>query len=252
MPGWRSAVWRWLFWLGLGALWELASRRGVVSAVLLPAPSQIVASLLKLLALPDFYQDLGYSLGVFGGGLFLATCLGTLIGILGGAWPTAWRLLSPFLLVASALPKVALMPLFILWLGIGPKGGVALTALMAGFPIILSVYSGYQALEGELIEMARAFGARPPLLIFSLVLPGTLPYLFSGLKVGVNYAMVAVIIAEFFASGRGIGHRMLLYMSNFQVGQFFACLSLIAAFSLLCSTVIAHIERRLLHWRGSQ
>lgn len=248
----RSTFLLWFFWIVLGGLWELACRRGLVSAVLLPAPSRIVASLITLLALPDFYRDLGYSLGVFGLGLVLATCLGTLIGLLGGFFPLLWRLLSPVLLVTSALPKVALMPLLILWLGIGPKSGVALTALMAGFPVILSVYAGFQALERELIEMARAFGARPPLLIFSLVLPGMLPYLFSGLKVGVNYALVAVIIAEFFASGRGLGHRMLMYMSNFQVCQFFACLSLIAALSVFFFTVIARVERRLLHWRSVQ
>jgi len=97
--------------------------------------------------------------------------------------------------------------------------------------------------------VARAFHAGRWMTLRSVILPGILPHLLGGLRVGVNYAMVGVLVSEFFASSRGVGYRMMLYMSNFEIDAFFVCLVLVAAFSLLCSGVLHWLSLRFQAWR---
>ena len=247
-PGsWLSVLAVALFFLA----WEGVSRLGWVSPVLLSSPTRIAAAGYRLLGTGVLQADLAFTLKVFGLSVVVATFAGTGLGLAIGYSPTVYRLLHPFIVAVNSLPKIVLMPLIVLWLGIGMSANVFLGALMASFPVIISTYTGVLSLERDFVLVARAFGASRPTLLRTIVLPGVTPYLLSGLRVGVNYAMVGVLISEFFASSRGVGYRMVMYMSNFEVEQFFVCLVLVAGFTLLVTGLLHALESRVHGWRPS-
>jgi NitT/TauT family transport system permease protein len=230
---------------GFITLWEIASRLSWINPVLVSSPTRVLRAGAALLREPTLGADLAYSLQVFSLAMLLATAVGLTLGLLIGYSRLAHGVVHPFIVVFNALPKVALLPLVVLWVGIGRPAGVLLATLMAAFPVIIATSSGLRALERDYVLVARAFGATPWFLVQSVVLPGVSPYLVSGLRVGVNYALVGVILAEFFASSRGIGYRMLVSMANFEVDAFFVCLSLVGAFALSLTLLLQRIERKL-------
>ena len=244
MKRWPSLA----LFVGLAALWELVSRTGWANPVLVSSPSRIARAAAAMLRSPELAADLAYSFQVFALALVLAVALGTGTGLLIGWSSLAHRLVHPFVIALNAIPKIALMPLIVLWLGIGRPSGVFLAALMASFPVVIATSAGLRAIEREHVVVARAFGASPTFLIRSVVLPGVLPYLVSGLRVGINYALVGVILAEFFAASRGIGYRMLATMQNFEVDAFFVCLLLVAAFALFMTALLRALETRMHAW----
>jgi NitT/TauT family transport system permease protein len=243
---WASA----LLALGLCLVWELAVRFGLADPVLVSSPSRIAIAARRLLAAPALGADLVYSLQVFVIAITIAALGGAALGLWIGWSRLAHRLLHPIVVALNAVPKIALMPLIVLWFGIGRPAGVFLAALMASFPVIIATSVGLSALEREHVLVARAFGAGRMLTLRSVILPGVLPYLVSGLRVGVSYALVGLLIAEFFASSRGIGYRMIAYMSNFEVDAFFVCLLLIAGFALGCTAILRALEARMQAWRA--
>lgn len=235
--------------LALFGSWELAARTGLVNPVLVSSPSRIALAARSVGSTRALWTDVAYSLQIFAVALAIAATLGTAIGLLIGWSPIAHRLLHPLVVSLNAVPKIALMPLVVLWFGIGKPAGVFLAALMASFPVIIATSTGLAALERDHVLVARAFGASRGFTLKSVVLPGVLPYLVSGLRVGVSYALVGLLVAEFFASSRGIGYRMLAHMSSFEVDAFFVCLLLVAALSLACTAALRAIEARMQAWR---
>lgn len=229
--------------------WELSVRLGGVDPVLVSSPSRIAAAAPEVLGSPRFVDDASYSLSVFATAVVLATAIGAPVGLLMGYSRIAYRLLHPLVVAFNALPKVALMPLIVLWVGLGRPAGVLLATLMASFPVLIATASGLEALEREHVQMARAFGAGRGLLLRRVVLPGVTPYLVSGLRVGVTYALVGVILAEFFAASRGLGYRMVVTMQNFEVDAFFVCLIVVALVAVAATAALRALERRLQAWR---
>jgi ABC-type nitrate/sulfonate/bicarbonate transport system permease component len=229
--------------------WELASRFGLVEPVLVSSPLRISAAGWQMLTTPEIYPDLGFTLAVFTLSVILGVVVGTLAGLALGTSSTLYQALNPFVVATNALPKIVLMPLIVLWLGVGFSANVFLGAVMASFPILVSTFSGVRSLEQEYMVLARSFGASRWTVARSIILPGVLPYVLSGLRVGVNYALVGALIGEFFASDRGVGYRMNLYMANFEVDRFFVCLVLVAVFAVCCTWVVHRLERRVERWR---
>jgi NitT/TauT family transport system ATP-binding protein len=143
------------------------------------------------------------------------------------------------------------MPLVVLWLGIGMSANLFLGAFMASFPIIIGTYTGVSCLERDFTLLAKSFGASRRQTLLTIVLPGLTPYVLSGLRLGVNYAMVGILIAEFFASSRGLGYRMVLYMSNFEIAYFFVCMVIVVVLTLVSTSVVYGIEHFVQAWRPS-
>jgi len=241
-------------WLSVAAVvvfllaWEGVARLELVSPVLLSSPTRIAATLPGLLGGP-LLADAAHTLAAYGLSLAVAVTGGTAVGLLIGWSPTAYAVLNPFVVGFHSLPKIVLVPLVVLWLGIGLPANVFLGAMMAAFPILTGAFSGLRALEGDLLLLARAFGAGRLATLRTVVLPGVLPYVLAGLRVGVNYAMVGVLIAEFYASSRGVGYRMVVFMANFEIDPFFASLVLVAGFMVAVTGVVHALERRARAWR---
>ena len=229
--------------------WELACRLEVVSPVLLSSPTRVLAKGATLLSAGAIYADLGFTLAVFALSVVVGIVAGTCLGLALGISSTIYQALNPFVVASNALPKIVLMPLIVLWVGVGMSANVLLGSIMASFPIIVSTFAGVRQLEAEYMTLARSFGASNGMIARSIVLPGVLPYVLSGLRVGINNALVGALIGEFFASDRGVGYRMLLAMSNFEVDAFFVYLCLVALFAVACTWVVQRIERWVERWR---
>ncbi len=230
-------------------VWEGVCRAELVSRVLLVAPSRIAVAGVEMLGLASVRADIGHTLAAFAASLAIALVGGAGVGLLIGWSPVARQVLQPFVVTFHALPKVVLMPLILLWVGFGLGASVFLGAMMAAFPVLTSVAAGVGALEADLLVLARAFGAPRRLTVRAIVLPGLAPFLVSGLRVGISYAMVGVLIAELAGSGRGVGHLMLLFLETFEIERLFAAMTLVAGLTLAATGAVGVLERRLGRWR---
>ncbi len=235
--------------LVLLSAWEALDRGGLISPVLFSSPWRMVLSSIDLLGSGRINDDLLTTLVGFLLAFAAATVLGTIAGIGIGYSRILYSLFHPYIVALNALPKIVLMPLVILWFGLGLPSKVFLGGVMAGFPIVVSTHTGVRSLDREHIQLARAFRASRRRILRSVILPSIAPYVLSGMRVGINYAMVGVLIVEFFASGKGVGYRMVLYTQNFQIDRFFVLLVLVVAFTLGCTAAVQRLERRLGAWR---
>jgi NitT/TauT family transport system permease protein len=229
--------------------WEAAYQANLVNPVFFSAPSRIVSATRDVLESGTLIEDLSITLTAYAISILIAAVIGVLVGLTTGVSDLAYRVLNPFIVSLNALPKIVLMPMVLLWFGLGLSSKVFLGALMAGFPIIVNVQSGMHNLERDHIMLARSFGASKIVILRSIVLPSLVPYLLAGLRVGVTYAMVGVLIVEFFASSAGIGYRMVLTTQNFQIDAFFVLLIVVIAIILGCTSIIKLAEKHFGRWR---
>lgn len=236
---------------GFLSIWEILDRVGVIDPVLMSSPSRIASAATVLIGGGVLNDDLLFTVKVLALSLLCAVVLGTLIGYAVGRSQRAYQVLNPFIVVANSLPKIVLMPLVVLWFGIGLRANVFLSFLMASFPILVATYTGVRSLERDYIVLARSFGASRYFQTRTIVLPGLVPYILSGLRVAISYAMVGALIAEFFASSQGIGYRMTVFMANFQVDYFFVCMAVVACITLVLTGIVNRLEKRLQAWRPS-
>lgn len=240
------------FWISAAALaaaWEAACRSGLVSPTLLASPSEVLRAALVLASSSEARADLAVTLAAYLSSLVLGGLLGALLGAAMGASRAADRLIDPYVTAANAVPKIALMPLVVLWFGLGFKPALFLGTVMALFPVAVSVRAGMRALERDLVLLARAFGAGPRVLWLSVIAPGLVPHFLSAWRVAANYALVGVLIVEFFACDRGLGYRMVAYSANFQTAPFMALLLLSMALALAVSGLLRLLEERASTWR---
>jgi len=232
-------------------LWEAAGRLGWIDPVLLAYPSSILREAGVLFGGGELWGDTLFTLRVFALGFAIAAVAGTAVGFAIGYSTATHEVLGPFIVVVNALPKIVLMPLIVLWLGIGPAANIFLGALMASFPILIAVRAGIRSLDPDLIRLGRVYGASRSLMLRRVVLPAITPFLLSGARVAISYCMVGVLIAEFFGANRGLGYRMILYSANFRIPAFFVCIVTVAVVTLCLTAVVHALERRAEGWRPS-
>ena len=231
------------------ALWEAAGRGGLVNPVLLSTPTRILAEAWSMAASPGLWRDFVSTFSVFGAALALALVVGTALGLGMAVSHSMERILNPFVVALNAAPKIALMPLVVLWCGIGWPSKLCLGTLMGAFPIIVGVYAGVKSLERDYVLLARAYGAPPGLILRKVLLPGVVPAILSSLRVALNYALVGVLIVEFFAADSGVGHRMVVASADFRVDSFFALLMLLMGCALVLSEAVGALEKLIVTWR---
>lgn len=232
-------------------VWEASCRLGWVSPVLLSSPSAILAEARTSLLSGRWNDDLAMTLSAFALGFAVATVAGTLAGVAMGVSKTLYHLVDPYVVAMNALPKVVLCPLVMLWFGTGMSARVFLGAVMAAFPIIASTVTGVQSIDRDHVLLVRACRGSRWVVFKDVLLPSIAPFVLSGMRVGVNYTMVGVLVVEFFASSSGVGYRLNAYSQNFQGEQFFVLLFLVVAFVLALSGAIRLAEVRLGGWRNS-
>jgi NitT/TauT family transport system permease protein len=245
----RRQLYAWSPWLvsaGLFVAWETVCRLFQIPTFLLPAPSDAVAAIVQFW--PAIWLNASHTLITTMAGFAIAVAFGIGLGVLVGASPLAYRALNPILVGFNSLPKVALVPIFVLWFGIGAVPAILTAFLVAFFPISVNVATGIATMEPELTDVLRSLGASKLDLLVKVGLPRSMPYFFASLKVSITFAFVGTVISESIASNVGIGYLMLSASSTFKVPLVFAALLVIAAMGVLMYAAALLPERRYTAW----
>jgi NitT/TauT family transport system permease protein len=244
----------WLLSALLLAGWQLASMRSGISHAILPAPSEVWHAFVQYRsALAEHALHTVVTSLI---GFFLALVGGVLLGLAVGAWPIVYSGVYPLLVAFNAIPKVALLPLFVLWCGIGALPAILTAFSLAFFPIVVNVATGLATIEPEMEDVMRALGARRDEILLKVGIPRSLPYLFASLKVAITLAFVGSVISETVASNEGIGVLMMAASSRFEVSLVFAGIIVIAVLAVGFYGICGLVESRMAHWafraRGGQ
>jgi NitT/TauT family transport system permease protein len=226
--------------------WEVLCLIFNVSDIVLPRPSQILITLWTRFpaiwphAVQTLYTTLvGFALGII---------IGVLLGILIGSSRLAYDVAYPLLVGFSSIPKVAVVPIFVLWFGAGTVPAVLTAMIMCIFPIVVNVATGLAATEPELQDVMRTLRATKWEILWNIGLPRTMPYFFASLKVAATLAFVGAVISETVASNRGIGNLMMIASSSFDVPLVFAGLFILAALGVALYAGFSLIEGRVTGW----
>ena len=232
------------------ALWEGLVRLFKVPVFILPAPSQVIVTiveqwwyLLSQLAITTFAAGLGLVMAV-------------VFGLAAGAAITASRLvdrmLTPWLVIAHAVPKVVIAPLFLVWFGFGLQSEMFFVVAFTFFPVIVNTVTGLKSADPEQILMVRAMGATPTQVLRKIQFPSALPSICAGIKLAVTLAPVGAVIGEFVASNKGLGHLLIRAVGDMDTPLAFAAVTVFSIFGVLLWRLAEWGERRVLPWHPSQ
>jgi NitT/TauT family transport system permease protein len=239
-------------WIALAivlALWQLAGSTGWVNPLFLPAPSAIVVASYKLALSGALWQHLGWSVMRIGTGWALGTVAGVIVGFAIGLSTLARGVGITFISALFPIPKIALLPLLILWLGIGEEPKIATIALGVFFSTAISVYSGVDAVPRNLIRMAQSFNVPFHAVVRRVIWPGALPSILAGFRITASVALLLVVSAEMIGAQYGIGAFLLQAGNLMQTDQLLAGVVILSLFGLAVGKLINLLEAKLLHWR---
>lgn len=235
--------------VALIGFWQLASSAGWVRQSFLPSPISVSRELIDLAWTGQLWLDLGASLMRFGIGWSSGCLLGVVVGIAMGLFSAARAIGEPLVSALFPVPKIALLPLIILWLGIGELSKDVTIAASVFFPMVIATYTSIDAVPRNLIRMGQSFGMPTRAIILKIVLPGAVPGLVAGLRISASVGLLTVIVAEMVGAQHGIGAFTLLAGSLLRSDQVIAGVVVIALIGLVLGTAITAMERRLLRWR---
>jgi NitT/TauT family transport system permease protein len=230
-------------------VWQLVAFRRLMPELFLPGPSDIAAAFGVYIAKGQIWNDIWVSGQELVLGFLLAIVIGLPLGMSIGWYRRFAMALDPFVTFFNAIPRVSLTPLFIIWFGIGINSKLAVVFLGAVFAIIINAAVGVRNLDPALIKAARSFGANDVQLFRTIVLPGSVPYILAGFRLGLAHALTGVVVAELVAAQAGVGLMMATAGATFQTARVFVGLVIIATTGVLITTLFARIEQRFQNWK---
>ncbi len=244
--------------LGLSCLvialiaWQICSAAGVVNKQFVSSPTAIARQLWHYLSTAQFWQDLQTTGITFLEGLGYSIVIGLILGLSMGFFKRVGYFFDYAISLVYASPRIALVPILILWFGIGRKTGIAMVFLMAVFPIIINTMTGVQNVDPILVEMSRSQKASRLQLVRTVIIPASLPSMLSGIRLAIGNGLIGVVVAEFLAgSNSGLGYTMQVAAQQFEAAQLFAGLFVISALGLIATQLLKLVERYFQRWRTS-
>jgi NitT/TauT family transport system permease protein len=241
----------WLATFALLAIWELACRGFHIPEFILPPPSHVAQAIYEyrsLLAFDAFKTLMETVLG-----FFIAIIVGVLLGLAVGSSSAVYDSLYPILIAFNSIPKVAVVPLIVIWCGIGAVPAIITAFVISFFPIVVNVATGLASVAPEMKDVLRVLGASRYEVLTKVGIPSSLPYLFASLKVAITLAFIGSVVSETIAANDGIGYLILSASSRYQVALIFAGVIVIAAMSVAMFLICVAAERHFVGWafRGS-
>jgi NitT/TauT family transport system permease protein len=230
-------------------VWQAAVSLHLIDPIFVSSPVGILIAGRELFGDPDFWRDVRVSATEFATGYLAAIALAVPIGLATGWFKRAHYVLGPFIDALNAVPRVTFLPIIVIWFGIGLVSKFVVVFLGALIPIIISTHAGVRASEARFVRVARSFGASQRKILASIVLPGTVPFIFTGLKYAAGRALLGVVVGELYASTAGIGHMIAEAGNTFQTDVLFVGVLLFTATGLLTTAVLDRIEKRFERWR---
>lgn len=246
MPKWIAP----LVFVVLIAVWEGLSVMGWISPLVLPSPREIFTALQELWRSGELWLHMSASLQRLAIGWSLGSVLGIAVGITIGLSSLMRAGLLPLVSALFPVPKIALLPLFIIWFGIGESSKVATIAFGAFFPTVIATYSAVDGVDRQLVRMAQSFGVSGAALVRKVILPGALPGILSGFRISVSIAIILLVAAEMIGAQKGIGTYILTAGALFRTDQLMAGVALLSLLGVTLAWLIGLFERYFLRWRG--
>ena len=227
---------------------EYAARAGLVSRLVLPAPSRVWAVLVEGFA-TGFYVEhiLSTVTALISGFLIAGTAAITIAGVLSSI-PFIERIMTPYLVAFQSMPKVAIAPLIVIWFGFGNLSKIIIVITACFFPILMNALHGLKLRDRDHYELMRSLGATRMQLFVHLRLPHAVPYIFAGLHIGIIFALIGTVVAEFVGTSAGIGYVMLQAKANFDLPSVYACLVLLMVLGVTLHAIMSQLERRIVFW----
>ncbi|MDO8212638.1 ABC transporter permease [Conexibacter sp. CPCC 206217] len=243
---------RTLMWIGpivaFFVVWQLAAESGVIDASLLSPPTDVGPALWDITSSGQVFSDLGSSLARAGIGFAIASVAGVVIGLGIGWVPTLRGFVSPLAEVFRQLPPLALLPAFVLLLGLGMRSQVAMVIWAVIWPVLLSTVAGAATVDPRLIKAARSMGAGGWRLYAKVAFPGALPSIVTGLRLGASYALLVLVSAEMIGASSGIGYRIMEASNTYHIPTMYAYIVVLAAVGVALNYALLGIVRLAFPW----
>ena len=231
-------------------IWELVGNVFQwINPMFMSAPSLIFKAGYEMFRSGEIYHDLYVSGVEFLGGYFLAAAVGIPFGIMTGWYKRMSYICDPFVNALNATPRVALLPLVIIWLGIGILSKVGIIFLGAVFSILINTRDGVKTTPANLLNAARSFGASEWMVFKTVVVPSTIPFILTGLRLAVGRALVGVLVGELYAATAGIGFMITVAGATFQTDKVFVGIGIFALSGMIGMELLTKVERRFDKWR---
>jgi ABC-type nitrate/sulfonate/bicarbonate transport system permease component len=228
-------------------IWEYYGRR--MDPIFMAPPSAILEAAVQLIQSGALKKALVQTLWPFSVGMALTVVVGIALGIVMAQWRTLEYVLDPFINALYAIPRIALIPLIILWAGLEFVGKVSILVSVAIFPITVTTYSGIRDVRGAMLEIGRAYGATEWQIFWKIVLPAAIPFIMAGIRLAVGLAIIGIIVAEFFTAISGLGGMIVEYANVFATAKLFVPIIVIALIGVVLTEFVMWLERRMSRWR---
>ena len=234
--------------IAVGILWELAGQLGFFNPLFFSWPSQILKAFYEIVVSGELFRNLSVSIYELASGFGIA-CWAIPIGISMGRSKTLEYVLDPIFSALYAMPRIALMPLIVLFFGIGINSKIVLVFIGCFFPILINTFQGSKNVDPLMIDMARVYGAKGFLMGHKVVMPAIMPYLLAGLRIALSVGLIMVVVGEFFVGNYGIGYMIATEAGYFHADAVMAWVMLISLLAIFLTEVIKFFEKRMKYWR---
>ncbi len=245
---WRLRLARAVLALACLLVWQAASGT-LVDKFWVSAPADIAAKLLEWTARGDVFWHLGITLQEALYGFLLGASTAAAFGFLMGRLPTCAKILEPFVQAVYSLPRLALVPLFILWFGIGLAMKVVLAAIVVFFMVFWNTYAGVKEVDSDLLDVVMIMGANRRQILFKVIVPSALTWIFVGLRLSLPYALAAAVVGEIVASNRGLGYLIMASAGSFDTPGVFAALFVLMLVAMGLNSLLDWGENYILRWK---
>jgi ABC-type nitrate/sulfonate/bicarbonate transport system permease component len=231
------------------AFWETAVQLEWVNPLFTSSPSRILRTAIELFADGGIFYDIEVSGYEFIIGYGMAVVIGVPLGILMGWYARVDAVLDPFVSALYATPRIALLPLMMIWFGIGVASKIAIVFLGAVFPILVNTITGMRTINADFVKVARSFGSNDRQLFLTVALPSSVPLLLAGLRLGLGHALVGIVVGEMYGATHGLGFLIATAGARFQTDKVMVGIILIASAGVAMTHLLRRIEKRFERWR---
>lgn len=231
-------------------VWELAAQAGWINTFIMSSPSRVAATIARLYKSNDLFIHIGVTMLETVAGFIIGTLLGTLIAILLWWSPTLQRVLDPYIVVLNALPKIALGPILIVWVGAGMEAIIVMALLISTIVTIMTVLTGFMETSADKQLLMRTLGASRFQTFRMVILPASVPTVISALKLSVSMSWVGVIVGEYLVSKSGLGYLIVYGGQVFKLDLVMSSIVILCVLAALMYYAVAMIEKRIQRRRG--
>lgn len=234
---------------GSFGFWEVAVGVLEVPAIVLPKPSEVVVALVDGFSRGIYIEGILITVGESLLGFAFSALLGITLGALFSEFPLLHKLVYPYIVILQSLPKIAIAPLVLVWMGYGLSSKVACAVLVSFFAVLINTIEGFRSTESDQMEMMKALRCSRWQIFRTVKFPNALPFIMTGLELAVIFSLLGAIVGEFVGARQGLGVTLLSQQGNLDVSGMFATLALLAMIGLTFHWAVGYLHRRIVFWR---